>query len=303
MNMTLRQLRSFVAVARAGSFTRAAATLHLSQPALTVQIRALEGQLDVRLFDRNTRQVRLTTIGRELLASFERVLRDVDSAVDSARELAAGVRGVAHVAALPSLSSTLVPAAIARLRDSHPGIEVRLRDLLSQHILAAVRSGEADYGIGAFDRIDADMEFEPILTDRLEAVFAKGHALGRRRRLGLAELAGQPLIMMTAQSSVRALVEGELLAHRLRVQPAYEVTYISTAAGLARAGLGIALLPSSAIELETIVGLERRPVRAAGFNRRVGVVRKSSRTLSPAAALFLDVLRKAARRRPPLDRR
>lgn len=298
MNLTIRQLRSFAVLARTASFTRAAGALHLSQPALTVQIRSLEEELGVRLFDRNTRQVRLTPIGQELLPTFDRLLRDIDSAAESARELAAGIRGVVHVAALPSISSTLLPAAIARLRRSHPGIEVRLRDLLAQRVLAAVRSEEADYGIGAFDRIDADMESEKILSDRLEAVFAKGHPLSRKKAIELADLAELPLIMMDTQSSVRALVESEMMAKKLRPRSGYEVTYISTAAALARAGLGVTLLPSSAIELQSASDLERRPVRAPGFNRSIVVVRKVSRTLSPAAQIFLEVLKvEAARRR------
>lgn len=304
MNISLRQLRSFAALARTGSFTRAAQALHLSQPALTVQIRALEEQLGVRLFDRNTRQVRLTPIGRELVPAFDRLLRDIDSVADNARELAAGIRGVVHVAALPSISSTLLPVAIARLNQTHPGIQVRLRDTLAQRVLAAVRFEEADYGIGAFEAIDRDMQFERILTDRLEAVFAAGHPLTRKRQVEIADLTRFPLIMMDTQSSVRMMVEAEMVARRLRPQPTYEVTYISTAAGLARAGLGVTLLPSSAIELETPSGLERRAVRAPGFNRDVGVVRKSARTLSPAAETFLDVLRKeAARRHPRASRR
>ena len=297
MNLTLRQLRAFAALAAGGTFTRAAHALHLSQPALTVQIRSLEEQLGVRLFDRNTRQVALTPIGRELLPTFERLLRDLDSAAENARELAAGIRGVVHVAALPSVSSTLMPAAIARLRGTHPGIQVRPRDLLAQRVLASVRFEESDYGIGVFERIDAGMEFEKLLSDRLEAVFATGHPLAAKRRVELGDLVKFPLIMMDSQSSVRVLVESEMMARRLRPQPTYEVTYISTAAGLARAGLGVTLLPSSAIELEALAGLDRRPVRTPGFNRAIGIVMKSARTLSPAARIFRDALRKEARQR------
>src|SRR5258706_13451301 len=125
MNINLRQVRSFVVVAGAGSFTRAARLLHISQPALTVQIRQLEGALGLKLFDRNTRQLDLTPLGKELLPTFERLVRDFDSVTESARQLAAGVPGVVHVPALPSISSSLMPAAIPALRKGHPGIAGR----------------------------------------------------------------------------------------------------------------------------------------------------------------------------------
>src|SRR5688572_33127345 len=110
MNFSLRQLRARSAVARTASFTRAAAELNMSQPALTVQIRSLEAALGLRLLDRNTRRVQLTAIGRELLPVFERVLGDIRAVTENARELAAGDRGTVQVAALPSVCARLLPA-------------------------------------------------------------------------------------------------------------------------------------------------------------------------------------------------
>src|SRR5687767_474688 len=109
MNFNLRQLRALSALARAGNFTRAAAELHLSQPALTVQIRELEAALGLKLVDRNTRRVQLTSIGRELLPIFERVLGDIHAVAENAREMASGSRGTVHVAALPTVCARLLP--------------------------------------------------------------------------------------------------------------------------------------------------------------------------------------------------
>jgi LysR family carnitine catabolism transcriptional activator len=298
--MNVRPLRAFAALARAGSFTRAAARLHVSQPALTVQIHGLEAALGARLFDRNTREVRLTGIGAAILPTVERLLRDLEMLSSHTRDLAAGKIGVVHVAALPSISSTLLPRAIARLRRSHPGIAVRLMDTLAQRIFAAVRAEEVDFGIGVFGTIDRDMTFAPLLDDDLEAVMAPDHPLAARARLRLEDLAAEPLIMMDSQSSVRAMVEDVLVRAKGRAAPAYEVTYISTAVGLARAGLGITLLPTSSLEIEMLAGLERRRVNTPGLRRHVGVLRIMRRTPSPAAEIFLEVLRDTARgeRRP-----
>src|SRR5688572_16372846 len=175
MNFSLRQLRARSAVARTASFTRAAAELNLSQPALTVQIRELEAALGLKLVDRNTRRVELTGIGRELLPVFERVLGDIRAVAENARELAAGDRGTVLVAALPSLCSRLIPAAIASLRRSHPRITVRLQDTVAQRILAAVRSEEADLGIGSFGALGSDFEVMALLEDRMVAVMPSRH--------------------------------------------------------------------------------------------------------------------------------
>lgn len=298
MSATLRQLRAFVRVALERSFTRAAPALHLSQPALTVQIRGLEEALGVRLFDRNTRAVRLTPLGESILPAVQRLLRDFDSMADNARELGAGNVGVVHVAALPSLASSLVPRTIARLRESHPGIVVRLRDAIAQRVIALVQSDEADVGVGVFTAASPDLAFTPLMRDRLEAVMPARHRLPRGATLSLRELAREPLVMMDSQTSVRALLDREMLAAGLLPRPAYEVTYMSTAIGLVEAGLGVALLPTSALEMQDLRGLKRRALRGVSLAREIGVIARSGRGLSPATQVFLEALRKCAGRTP-----
>jgi DNA-binding transcriptional LysR family regulator len=109
MDPDLKQIRSFVAVAQLESFTRAASLLHVSQPALTVQIRNLEDALGLRLFDRNTRTVALTRIGRDLLPALQRILRDLDAVVAEARDVATQRRGIVRLAALPSFAAGILP--------------------------------------------------------------------------------------------------------------------------------------------------------------------------------------------------
>jgi len=296
MNLTLRQLRAFAAVARHASFTRAAERLHLSQPALTVQIRELEAALEARLFDRNTRQVKLTAIGRELLPAFERVLGDLDALALGSRQLAAGNRGLVRIAALPSICATRLPEAIARLNATHPAIRVELRDTVAQRILALVASEEVDFGIGSFAGAERGFTLAELATDRLAAVYPKGHALDRRSSILVKDLAGWPLIFMDTQSSVRAHVERAFAARGIATAPAFEVTYMSTAVGLVKAGLGVSLLPTSALELELASGLRVRVLRDAALRRSISLIRKEGRSLSPAAERLLSVLRGTLRR-------
>jgi LysR family transcriptional regulator, carnitine catabolism transcriptional activator len=139
MNMHLRQVRSFVVVARFSSFTRAADLLNLTQPALTVQIRQLEQSLGVKLFDRNTRAVELTRIGREMLPVLERLLGEFDAVVANAREMAELRYGTVRIAALPSVAATVLPPLIARFKERHPQIRVVLRDSVGERINAVAR--------------------------------------------------------------------------------------------------------------------------------------------------------------------
>ena len=294
MNFTLRQLRAFATVARTGSFTRAAAELHVSQPALTVQVRDLEAALGLKLVDRNTRRVQLTAIGRELLPVFERVLGDIRAVAENARELAAGDRGTVLVAALPSLCSRLIPAAIARLKRTHPGVTVRLQDTVALRILAAVRSEEADFGIGSFGSLGAAFETTPLLEDRMVAVMPRNHCLAAKASITLREAAAHPLVLMDTQSSVRAVVEAALLGESASASPAYEVTYMSTAVGFVQAGLGVAILPATALELGLAKGIVTRPIRGVAMRRPIVIARKAGRSLAPAARIFIDQLRAAA---------
>ena len=295
MNFSLRQLRAFATLARTGSFTRAAAELHLSQPALTVQVRELESALGLKLVDRNTRRVQLTGIGRELLPVFERVLGDIRAVAENARELAAGDRGTVLVAALPSLCSRLIPTAIARLRRTHPGVTVKLQDTVALRILAAVRSEEADLGIGSFGTLGGDFEVSPLLEDRMVAVMPRRHPLAARDTVTMREVALHPLVLMDMQSSVRAVVDEAMRDESARAAPAYEVTYMSTAVGFVQAGLGVAILPATALELGLAKGIVSRPIRGSGVRRPIVVARKAGRSLAPAARVFIEELHRSTR--------
>lgn len=279
-----------MAIAAAGNFTRAARVLHVSQPALTVQIRELEQTLGVRLLDRNTRMVKLTRIGQQLSPVVQRILRDVEGVVHHAHDMAAGVRGAVSVAAIPSSCSTILPRTIAAFRREHPGIAVALKDVTSQRVLAMVKNEEVDFGIGSFAEGDSTIAVLPLFTDRMRIVVTPESPLARRRTVRLKDLVNVPLILMDAQTSVRMLVDRAFESIGHFPSPAYEVTYMSSAVGMVRAGLGVAFLPSSALEMSEMSGLESRPVSHPGVTRRIVAVQRAGRQLTPAAAKFRNAL-------------
>jgi len=290
-DLNLRQLQTFVTVARLGSFTRAARLLHLSQPALTKQVRQLEETLGVRLLDRNTRTVELTRIGKELAPVVTQLLREIEAVVVNTKELAAQSRGVIRIASLPSISSTILPTAVARFKGLYPGISVVLKDVIAQRLVTMVKAEDVDFGIGSLNVADPEVRFSLLLTDRMIAVFPPGSALERKKAIGLRDLVGLPLVVMEPGSSVRKLVDQAFESIGELVRPAFEATYMSTAAGMVKAGLGVTILPSSTFEMVELTGLRSRPIKTPALTREIGVIEKNGRSLSPAAESFLKTLK------------
>jgi DNA-binding transcriptional LysR family regulator len=290
MSITLRQMRAVVAVARTGSLGRAAALLHLSQPALTVQLREVETTLGLRLFDRGARGAEPTPAGRGLADAFARVLEDLDAVVAGARDIAAGRSGLVRLAVLPSVGATLLPPVLAQLRAAHPGIRLAVRDAVARGVVALVKTGAVELGIGTEIERDPEIEATPLFEDRMVAVLPVGHRFEARRTVAVAELAGEALVLMDPQSSVRMLFDRACQEAGVSPLPACEATYMSTAVALVRAGLGIGVLPSSAVDLRTAPVLETRPIRAPEILRSISLIRRAGRTLSPAAAALAEGL-------------
>ena len=291
MDADLRHFEAFLAVARHGHFTRAAAALHVSQPALTVQIRQLERGLGVRLFDRNNRRVALTAAGREFVAPVERLLLDHAAIVRQAGDLSAGLGGVVTVAALPSVAAGLLPSAIQRLTRQRDGIVVRVRDVITGRLIDLVRAGDVDFGIGSLTRPDPGIAVERLMTDRLCAFAPVTHPISAKRRVTLRELSGYPLILTGRDSSVRQLFERALERERLPAHIAQEATYMSTAIGMARAGLGVAVLPQSARPDRVGDDVRAIEIRQPVLTRDIGILWRMGRSLSPPARLLVGALR------------
>ncbi|HYG86804.1 MAG TPA: LysR family transcriptional regulator [Azospirillum sp.] len=290
----VRHIKAFLAVARLGSFTRAAAEVNLSQPALTVQIRQLEESLGVRLFDRNKRQVVLTQAGRDLLAPLQRVLFDLEAVMNASHDLAGLRRGSVSVATLPSVAAGLLPIAIRRFTADHPNIDVNVSDVVAERIVQLVKAEEVDFGIGTRVGPDRDVEVVDFLSDRMCAFFPDDHPLAGRRPLLLKDVATFPLILTARGTSVRTLVERALEKEGLEIGLACEANYMSTAIGMVRAGLGVSVLPESAVDAASCEGIGVEPIRTPGLIRKIGFIHKTNRSLSPAAERFVQLLKEVA---------
>jgi DNA-binding transcriptional LysR family regulator len=292
----LRHVKAFLAAARIGNFTRAANELHISQSAFTVQIRQLEEALGVTLFDRSKRRVALTTAGREVIVPLERILVDMESIVARTRELAGLRRGIVHVAVLPSIASQILPDVICEYRQRHPGIVVQIADVVAEKLIEAVKKDEVDFGIGSRVRVDRELKADALFVDRLCAFVPKSHSMGRSGSVTLKDLAASPLILTGRDSSAREIVDRALKRDRLQPTIAYETNYMSTAISMVRAGLGIAVLPESASSGDGQKEIRTVNISKPVLSRRIDVLVRKDRSLSPAATKMVELLKEFAAR-------
>jgi len=289
MRITFSQIRGFVTVASTGSFTRAADVLHLSQPALTTRIRQLEDALDLRLLNRNTRSLELTDAGKELLPIFRRLVGDLEGAIMNARGHSRKTNAMIRLACLPSCAATLLPDLISKFQAKRPEATFVVQDAVNSQIRTLVREGHVDFGICVYEGEEPDLVFEELFEDDLNVVYRPGHPLHAAKRVTMAELTQYPLILINRGSSIRDAVEKAFAAGGLSVSPACEVTYMSTAVALVQAGMGIAILPSTAIEVRS-AGILARRVDDSCFVRKLALVRRKSATLSKVVQQFAELV-------------
>jgi DNA-binding transcriptional LysR family regulator len=291
--MNIMQVKAFLTVARVNSFTRAAELLHVSQPALTVQVRQLEEFLNLKLFDRNTRHVRLTRSGHDLVPVFQNLLVEFESVVENARGIAAKRKGLIHLGCLPSFATTHLPTIIADFRKIHPQVSFVVKDSTGGRIMAMIRSDDVEFGISDVDPSWPDLEFTELYRDKIHAVFPKSHPIAKLKKITLDDISKYPLVLLDSESNSRTVLDGAFVSRGRLVTPACEVSYTSTAIGMVRAGLGITLLGSLVIEASNVHSfpeLQFRSIPDPTFVRRIGLIRKKKRSLTPSAQSFADLL-------------
>jgi DNA-binding transcriptional LysR family regulator len=290
MDLNLRDIRAFIAVAQTGSFTQAATRLHLSQPALTVQIRRLEETLGLRLFDRNSRNVALTPTGREVLPLLQKSLHDMEHVLIDARALGSGASGTVRIACLPTFAASSLPELVRELKKAVPRVSFQVRDVVASMVNTLVLNEEADIGLTGGELDDPNLEVLHAGIDRLVVVCPKRHALAKRRRITLADLAATPLVLTAQGTSVRAVVDSAFAKARCVPEIACEPTYMMSAVAMVRAGLGVTILPASAREVRAEPELAALPVDDPAFTRPIALIRKRGRTLPPVTETFVAML-------------
>lgn len=288
MNVTLRQLRAFQALARTGSFTLAAEALYITQSALSGLIKELEQTLGVRLVDRSTRRVHLTPIGERLQPQLDGVLQDLDAVLYRVNDQRALNTGVVRVATTQLLASTLVPELIAAFQQTHSAIEVKLVDVPTDAVMARVFAGEVELGIGPERDPNSDVTSTPLFDGPFMAVCRTDHPFAKRRQLRWVELLPHPIIALQGQFAERLVQDLREAGLKEGFAPAAEAAYMGTVLSMVKAGLGVGLCIPYAASLVEGYGLKMIPLKSPEVRRSFDVFTRKGRSLSPAAQRFLE---------------
>lgn len=292
-NVTLRQLRAFLSIAEAGGFAAAARRLHLTPSALSLLIKELESGMKVRLFDRTTRSTALSLAGAEFYPLARKVLDDLALALQSTNDLEQKKRGTVRIACTPLYASTTLPQLSQLYRQRFPAISVFLLDSLNQQALSRVVSGEADLGIAPQRSTPPELVQESLFRDRIWLICRPDHALAAQKRVTWAQVLQQPFVSLTRDFTTH--LQTDLFAHskKLVLNPAHEVSFITTALGMVQWGDGVTAQPARALPLLEPFGLVARPVIAPVVYRHLSLFYKRGHELSPAAASFRTFLSEA----------
>ncbi len=287
-SVTLKQLRAFAAVARHGSFARAAAELNLTPPAVSMQIRELEGQVGLPLFDRSDKQVALTVTGEYLVVYARKILATLKDAEDAVARFR-GLQGGRLTIGMVSTAKYFLPRLLARFREEHAEVEIRLVvGGNREQLVAAMQRNELDLAVMGRPPREIATRAEPFAAHPHVVITPPDHALAHAVGHAPAQaLAHFPFIVREPGSGTRAAMEKYFADHRIEPRIAMEMPSNESIKQAVMAGLGIAFLSLHTIGLELKSGLLATPdIEGLPIVRRWYVVNSPAKVLSPAAEAF-----------------
>ncbi|MCW2880200.1 MAG: putative LysR-family transcriptional regulator [Sphaerisporangium sp.] len=290
MQVNLRQLAAYVAVAKAASFTAAAAEMHVSQSSLSRAVAELERQLGTLLLERDTRNVQLTAAGIETLRVAEQIVTAHQSGMKELERYLAGESGVVAVATLPSVAAVLLPRVISAFRERRPRVTVRIMDGLEQVVLGRVLSGDADFAITTIGSASDQLDHRPLIGDRFHAVLPERHPLASQAEVTWEQLGREPFLAIGPDSSVRRLTDAAFAQAGVDAVLAAEAGSVATVGGLVAAGLGVSAMPALVLPLMAASPVATRRLASPAVDRRLDIVVRARRTLPVATAAFLELL-------------
>lgn len=284
MKVTIRQLQCFEAVIACGNFSRAAERMNTSQPALSQAMRELEASLGVKLFDRTTRRVELTTAGQAFRETALSGLAEIERAVFLLQDLATLRAGHVRIAAPPLLAATIVPAIIAESYRLHPELSVSVEDVDTDSVADRVRSSPVTLGLGTFPADEDGLSITTLARDKLHAFVARTHPLAGAGGIRWDQLADLPVVTLTRESGLRRLVEVGFEKAGVTFRPYFEVHQIFTALALVDAlSDTVAVLPAYGTAAISGRGIIALPLMEPEVTRAISIARARDR--SPSAGM------------------
>jgi DNA-binding transcriptional LysR family regulator len=290
INFEILDLRMFLAVLELRSFHQAAEVLGVSQPALSRRIRALEVSLGTPLFERSTRRVAPTTVGRQLEPTIRRLIEELESSILALTEVGSKQHGRVTIASIPTAAIYFLPSVIDEFNRHYPNIHFRILDLSSNEGLESIARGEVEFGINILGATHPDLTVSLLLQDPFMLMCRRDHPLAGKRQVKWSDLEHHRLIGVSRESGNRVVLDNALAQSKLRVAWFYEVNHLSTAFGLTETGVGASVLPRLATPPKNHPTLVTKPIIEPCVSRAISIVERRTSRLSPAAQRFRDLL-------------
>lgn len=283
MKIDLLGLEAFVGVAELASFTRAAEHLNLSQTAISHRVKKLEGSLGVQLFRRSHRDVVLTDDGTALLPKIKSMLAGMDAELERVRTQAVAKRQKLTLACLPTIAMDLLPQALRIFDAKHTDVTVSVVDTSASEIGALVASGSVEFGLTIVAAGNHDLVTETLFSEDYVAVCPADHAFAKRRQITWGDLVKEKLIRVNPQTANRFIVDQALGNRSETPNWAYEVQHTLTAFRLVREGLGLTIMPRSAVDALNDPAVAILPLSRPRISRTIGILSRRNVALSPLA--------------------
>jgi DNA-binding transcriptional LysR family regulator len=291
-------LDAFIVVAQDGSFSAAAKKLNISPSALSRRIQKLETALNVKLFARTTREVKLTPIGRQLLVRSQELVKGFEEMILALQDKYSPPATRVVVACVPSATKTHLIGAFQLFAREHPNIHLNIVDTTGNEVMDAIQDREADFGINYLGQEDSTVDFEPVLRDEFVVATRLDGMFGDRPNVRWDEISEIPVIAAWKGAGIRILMDAELARRKIRIRCSHEVKHIDTSIELVHAGAGIAIVPRLVFDRQPRPDL--RPIRLVDpvISRSIGLIKLRGKRLRPPAAMLWDMLLSLPRPEP-----
>lgn len=279
----------FLAVVREMNFSRAAEHCCTTQPALSVMIRELERKAGAALLLRSTRRMSLTPAGEQFHLACRRILDQYDDGISQFHNFVAGHTGTLVIAASPSIMAGVLPKLLQRLHQLHPNIRVEVRERLHEECLRLVREKDAHCAITAHKREADDLDQQHLCHDRLMVACPATHELAARKQVKWHDVVRYPQVSLSADSSIRQIIEIEFIKRKLKFQPLDEVERFTSLLALVASQRGVGVLPGTLIEQLSYRNLLFLPIQDASAARSICLITARAAMLPPALEHFRTV--------------
>jgi DNA-binding transcriptional LysR family regulator len=291
MNVGLRQLRVFLAVAKHRSFSRAAEEVAVSQSAVSLAIQQLETELGVRLLDRTTRQVRMTSVGQTLAATGSRLIAELDTTRKELRDIGEQHRGRVVMACVPSVAGGLMPKCVEYCAEKWPEVSFAIEDIAAKDVVAKVQRGDIEFGLSGGEIDASELHIESLMRDPFLLVCRHDDALAEGKTVSWTKLSERRLVMLNNTSGSRQQIVDTLASAGVRSEIFLELAQPSSVLAMVEAGLGVAVVPELVAPYIGHPTLTTRKLVKPSVSRTIFLLRRRDRSLSPAASAVWSALR------------